>query len=59
MFKVITKDNPNEVWASGFYSRETPEKMIKENYWHQFMYAKDKHKTLIVVEETKTPNSRK
>lgn len=51
-YKVITKDNENEVWARGFYNehgRETAERMIAEQYWHQFMYEKDKGKVLVVV----------
>lgn len=52
-FKVVTDGSPNELWASGFYGehgRAKAQRMVDEGYWHRFMYAKDKHKTLIVVE---------
>lgn len=52
-YKVITKDNPNELWASGFYGehgKAKAEKRIAEGYFHRHMYEADKHKTLVVVE---------
>ena len=53
-YKVVTESSPLEVWAIGFYGesgKQRAEEMIQEGYWHKFMYEKDKHKTLIVVEE--------
>jgi hypothetical protein len=49
-YHVITKGNPLEVWAMGFYDRERAESKVREGYWHQYMYEKDKHKELEVVE---------
>lgn len=51
-YQVITKDNPLEVWASGFYGdsgKQKAERMIAVGYWHRVMYEKDKHKELTVV----------
>jgi len=50
MFKVITQGNPLEVWAL-FDSKERAEEKVKEKYWHPYMYEKDRHKTLEVVED--------
>ena len=50
MYKVVSKDHPNELWASGFFSKEKAQKRIDERYWHKRMYERDKHKKLIVVE---------
>ena len=50
MYKVVTKDSVNEVWASGFYSKEIVLKLMDEGYFHRHMYKKDKHKVLIVIE---------
>lgn len=53
-YKVITKGNPLEVWAKGFWGpdgKAKADKMIREGYWHRLMYAKDKHKELEVVPE--------
>jgi len=51
MYKVVTKGSINEVWSTGFYNTEKPQKMINEGYFHQLMYEKDKHKELIVIED--------
>lgn len=51
-YKVITENSPNELWASGFYGddgREKAQRMIREGYWHFHMFARDKHKRLVVV----------
>mgnify|MGYP000367212571 CR=1 FL=1 len=61
-YKVITKDKPLEVWASGFYGEEGAKRaqlMIRNGYWHRHMYPEDKAKVLVVVPETKTKNTRK
>jgi hypothetical protein len=53
-YKVITKDNPLEVWARGFhgdYGKAKAERMIAEKYWHRLMYMQDRHKTLEIVPE--------
>lgn len=50
MYKVVSKDYLNEVWAIGFYSKEKAQKRINEGYFHKYMYKEDKHKKLIVVE---------
>jgi len=49
MYKVVSECNKNEVWATGFYSREKAQNRIDEGYFHQYMYDRDKHKKLIVV----------
>ena len=54
MYKVITKDNPNELWASGFFDKAKAQRMVDEGYWHRYMYEKDKHKVLVVVDEKET-----
>ena len=51
MYKVVTKGSINEVWATGFYNTEKPQKMIDEGYWHKAMYDRDKSKVLIVIEQ--------
>ena len=50
MYKVVSECNNNEVWASGFYSKEKAQKRIDLGYFHNFMYEKDKIKKLIVIE---------
>ena len=50
MYKVVTKDSVNEVWASGFYSKLKAQQRVDEGYFHKFMYESDKHKVLIVIE---------
>ena len=50
MYKVVSECNNNEVWASGFYSKEKAQKRIDEGYFHNFMYEKDKSKKLIIIE---------
>ena len=50
MYKVVSECNNNEVWASGFYSKGKAQKRIDENYFHKFMYEKDKNKKLIISE---------
>lgn len=50
MYKVVSECNNNEVWASGFYSKEKAQKKIDEGYFHRFMYEKDKSKKLIIIE---------
>lgn len=50
MFKVVTESNHNEVWATGFYSKEKAQQLIDDGYFHQYMYKEDKHKKLIVLE---------
>ena len=49
MYKVVSECNKNEVWATGFYSKEKAQNRINEGYFHQYMYDADKHKKLIVV----------
>ena len=51
-YQVITKSNPNEVWASGFYGgrgKAKAEARVAGGYWHRHMYPADKHKELAVV----------
>jgi hypothetical protein len=50
MYKVISKCNNNEVWGSGFYSKEKAQNKINEGYFHKYMHKKDKHKKLIIKE---------
>ncbi len=50
MFKVVSEDNHNEVWAIGF-SKIKLENRIRERYYHNFMYEGYKNKNLIVIEE--------
>ena len=50
MYKVMSKDYPNELWATGFYSKEKAQKRIDDGYYHKHMYEIDKHKKLVVVE---------
>lgn len=50
-FKVVTKGDHLEVWASGFYDKAKAQHMIDEGYWHRHMYQKDKHKELEVIPE--------
>jgi len=50
MYKVVTKNNHNEVWAVGFYSKEKAENLIKNGYFHHYMYEADKCKELEVIE---------
>ena len=50
MYKVMSKDYPNELWGIGFYSKEKAQKRIDEGYYQKNMYEKDKCKKLIVVE---------
>ena len=50
MYKVVSECNNNEVWASGFYSKDKAQKRIDEGYFYKFMYEKDKSKKLIVIE---------
>ena len=49
MYKVVSECNNNELWATGFYSKEKAQQRIDEGYFHQYMYEKDKCKKLIVV----------
>jgi len=53
MYKVVSEENHNEVWASGFYSKEKAQKRIDEGYFQKHMYEKDKKKKLIVIKENK------
>ena len=50
MYKVVSECNNNEVWASGFYSKEKAQKKIFYFYFYRFMYEKDKSKKLIIIE---------
>lgn len=50
MYKVVSKCDKKEVWASGFYSKEKAQNKIDEGYFHKFMYEKDKSKKLIIIE---------
>ena len=50
MYKVVSECNNNEVWASGFHSKDKAQKRIDEGYFRKFMYEKDKSKKLIVIE---------
>ena len=50
MYKVVSECNKNEVWATGFYSKDKAQKRIDECYFHRCMYEKDKAKKLIVIE---------
>lgn len=52
MYKVVTKDSKNEVWAVGFYSKQKAQNRIDNGYFHKYMYEKDKHKILIVVNQS-------
>ena len=58
MYKVVTQYNQNEVWASGFYDKEKAQKKIDEGYFHRYMYEKDKHKKLIVIQSSLKVNSK-
>ena len=49
MYKVVSELNNNEVWATGFYSKEKAQQRIDEVYYHRCMYEQDKVKKLIVV----------
>lgn len=49
MYKVVTEDATNEVWGTGFFSKEKAQDRIDTGYFHKYMYEKDKHKTLIVA----------
>lgn len=49
MYKVVSECNKNEVWATGFCSKEKAQKLIDERYFHRHMYEQDKSKKLIVV----------
>lgn len=49
MYKVVSEFDNNEVWATGFISKEKAQNRIDEGYFHQYMYDADKHKKLIVV----------
>ena len=50
IFYVVSERNNNEVWASGFYSKDKAQKRIDEGYYHKFMYDDDKNKKLIIIE---------
>lgn len=50
MYKVVTESNENELWATGFYDKEKAQNRIDAGYFHKYMYKRDKHKKLIVVE---------
>jgi len=52
MYKVVSQCNHNEVWATGFHSKEVAQKRINDGYFHRYMYDHDKHKTLIVIPYT-------
>lgn len=62
-YKVVSRDFPNELWATGFHGdhgKATAQKMIDEGYWYNLMHQQDKHKVLIVVPEpTSTPSKKK
>lgn len=47
MYKIVSKDNQNEVWASGFYDEQKAIRHILTI--RKFMYEKDKTKELIVI----------
>lgn len=49
MYKIVSEDNHNEVWASGFYDKKNAQKRIDSGEFHKHMYKKDKHKKLILV----------
>ena len=49
MYKVVSECNHNELWGSGFYSKEKAQERIDEGYFHRYMYNADKHKKLIVI----------
>jgi hypothetical protein len=51
-YKVITENDPHELWASGFYNdygRMRAQAMVDGGYWHAIMNKSDKHKKLVVV----------
>ncbi len=48
-YKIISKDHPNELWASGFSDKFRAEAHIPNLRRH--MYPADRSKELIVVEE--------
>lgn len=50
MYKIVSKENQNELWASGFYSKEKALNAIPK--LRKYMYEKDKNKELIVITET-------
>jgi hypothetical protein len=49
MYKVMSKDYPNELWATGFYSKEKAQGLIDKGYFQKYMYEKDKIKKLVVI----------
>ena len=49
MYKVVSECDKNEVWGTGFYSKEKAQQRINEGYFHKYAYEKDKDKKLIVV----------
>ena len=49
MYKVVSECDKNDVWATGFYSKEKAQKRIDEWYFHKYAYEQDKNKKLIVV----------
>ena len=49
MYKVVSECNNNEVWATGFCSKEKAQNRINKGYFHRFMYEKDKNKKLIII----------
>ena len=50
MYKVVSESNKNEVWGTGFSSKEKAQQKINEGYFHRYFYEKDKGKKLIVVQ---------
>ena len=50
MFKVVTENSKNDVWATGFYSKDKAQKRIDSGYYHKNMFECDKHKKLVVME---------
>jgi hypothetical protein len=53
-FKVVTKGNENEVWATGFHGLlgfNKATSRIKEGYFYDHMYIEERYKQLIVIED--------
>lgn len=50
MYKIVTENNHNEVWASGFWDEQKAKDHI--HVLRNYMYDSDKSKTLIVISYT-------
>ena len=45
MYKVVSECNNNEVWATGFCSKDKAQNGIDEGYYHKYMISKTKAKS--------------